>query len=444
MINRIKLKKFNRISVISIASLALVIPLTLASINTKPVHADSANSGLIISPVHHRAVHYTNRRVRHAGRRHYYRRKPARQYHSSYNRRQKRARRHIGRTNYNNIMSPRHNRRRSYYHVRHQRSTKHSRRSYIRHKKIRRTKRSYKNYRGRVPQFEYRWTTHTAPITDHTETTDNYHIGIKPVKNTRSAIKAINDFNTHKKAVAKAMINDPDTNSSPLTYLPINDSLYGFEQTTASTYGSSPQAPIDVGSTNPEYSNQYYIFETNKNIPNARKVLENQAKANKPSFKGYLALHFFADLTNEGWEDQSRNSIYGDIRLDRRDNGVGDISRDPELDRIAEERAHQICDNFSHTDSNGNIIFLEDASQRGDDYSSGWGENIATNSGLKYYTTDDVGDQFNKQWYTDEKGATPDQDGGHRKNILNPDFNYVGVGVYKNGDNFYACEDFSN
>ena len=99
----------------------------------------------------------------------------------------------------------------------------------------------------------------------------------------------------------------------------------------------------------------------------------------------------------------------------RRQNGAGELQMLPRLNRIAAIRAEEITRSFSHTRPDGSGI-----QQLIDQNNIGWrkiGENIAAGQSTP--------EMAMNSWMNSEN---------HRKNILNPDYQYIGVAsCYANG-----------
>ena len=105
----------------------------------------------------------------------------------------------------------------------------------------------------------------------------------------------------------------------------------------------------------------------------------------------------------------------------RRNNGLSEFKRTDKLDEVALLRAWETTIKFSHTRPNGSSCFTA-LKQNGISYSY-CGENIAVS-----YTTPA---KVVNAWMNSS---------GHRKNILNPNLKYMGVGFYRanNGDYYWV------
>ena len=102
------------------------------------------------------------------------------------------------------------------------------------------------------------------------------------------------------------------------------------------------------------------------------------------------------------------------------------LKRDADLENTAKIRAKQISEYFSHYLSNGSICF--------DIFPEGlldYGENIASYYPTAYEVTE--GWKETNESYDDQ---------GHRRSMLEPGFNCVGIAGYKVGDIIYWVQDF--
>ena len=100
--------------------------------------------------------------------------------------------------------------------------------------------------------------------------------------------------------------------------------------------------------------------------------------------------------------------------------------RDVELEETAKIRAKELYKSFSHTRPDGTDCFTAFP-----DGLSGMGENIA----VYYPSCESVTEAWKE---TDD----PYEWQGHRRNMLNPDFNRVGIAGYKVNGNIYWVQDF--
>lgn len=111
------------------------------------------------------------------------------------------------------------------------------------------------------------------------------------------------------------------------------------------------------------------------------------------------------------------------VNQQRKANGLEELKMVPALNAAAQKRAEEIVESFDHARPDGTKCFTVLA-EYGLSYSYA-GENIA----YGYIDPDDVMDG----WMNSE---------GHRKNILNVNFQYIGVGVVKSGGRIYWTQMF--
>ena len=148
------------------------------------------------------------------------------------------------------------------------------------------------------------------------------------------------------------------------------------------------------------------------------------------------------------WEMQ--NQTLNDLNAERHTYGLSQLSEATSLDQVAGERAQQIASDFTHYDPQGNPYYLDDAKQLGVNLAGASGENIADAglgrsqlSGRKYFSRNgnDMANMDNNGMMYHDAGSH----WGHRENILNRDFHYVGIGTYHdpNQNMYYLAEDFS-
>lgn len=102
----------------------------------------------------------------------------------------------------------------------------------------------------------------------------------------------------------------------------------------------------------------------------------------------------------------------------RRQNGLRELKVYPLLAKAASVRAEELSRSFSHTRPNGSAFY-----SIVDSYGIPWGR-VAENAALGQPTPESAVNS----WVNSEN---------HRKNLLNPDFNYIGVGAYYYNGTYY-------
>lgn len=102
----------------------------------------------------------------------------------------------------------------------------------------------------------------------------------------------------------------------------------------------------------------------------------------------------------------------------RRQNGLSELKVFPLLNKAATVRAEELSRNFSHTRPDGSSFYsIVDA------YNISWGR-VAENAAFGQATPEAAVNS----WLNSDS---------HRKNLLNPDFNYIGVGAYYANGTYY-------
>lgn len=126
-------------------------------------------------------------------------------------------------------------------------------------------------------------------------------------------------------------------------------------------------------------------------------------------------------------EQQAAQQAQGDYRAqvvaimnqERANAGIGGVSQNAALDAVAQIRAQEIVQNFSHTRPDGSSCFTA-LDQNGVGYMNA-GENIAAGYGTPA--------EVMNGWMNSE---------GHRANILNGSFGQVGIGFYSDPNTPYG------
>ena len=114
------------------------------------------------------------------------------------------------------------------------------------------------------------------------------------------------------------------------------------------------------------------------------------------------------------WNDDNRTKTVFNTNSS---NQLGTLKKNAKLEETAKVRAKEIATKFSHTRPNGQSCFTAYPQM------SAYGENIAAGQTSV--------EQVMKSW-KEENESYNNQ--GHRRNMLNPDFNAVGIACYKAAD----------
>ncbi|MDE5556275.1 MAG: SH3 domain-containing protein [Ruminococcus sp.] len=115
------------------------------------------------------------------------------------------------------------------------------------------------------------------------------------------------------------------------------------------------------------------------------------------------------------------------VNEERAKEGLNAVTFNPELNRIANIRASEVMQTSGHTRPDGSswsTLFSENKISVGT-----CGENILSMSGM----SDIVGTAMSA-WMGSQV---------HRNNIMNEDYNHIGVGIVQDGDNYYLIQIFS-
>lgn len=141
----------------------------------------------------------------------------------------------------------------------------------------------------------------------------------------------------------------------------------------------------------------------------------------------------------------AREQNLKDVNIDRESVGIRPAIENLQLDQLAELRSKQAVKDFHHRDANDhNLKYATiDAPQFGLSKYYDPSENLDETDGN---SGTEAGNNANTAWWTNEKGATPDQDGGHRKNIRDPKNQYIGIGATydSNSGDWYFAQDFGD
>ena len=119
------------------------------------------------------------------------------------------------------------------------------------------------------------------------------------------------------------------------------------------------------------------------------------------------------------------NEFVAKVNQERAQRGLQPLTLDTQLTRIADKRAHDITQNFTHYDTDGKSIFAKYAQQL--NITTAHSEIIAysmpSTINVDKPTSKDAADNDVTE-YIDYDGTS---DWGHRDILLNPDYNIIGV-----------------
>ena len=119
--------------------------------------------------------------------------------------------------------------------------------------------------------------------------------------------------------------------------------------------------------------------------------------------------------------EAERQEVLRLVNAERRKRGLGELTENPLLEGIADQRASEIIRLFDHTRPNGQS-FDSLYQERGATGYGRWGENIAMGQPDAAAVV--------TAWMNSQ---------GHRENILRPEFTEIGIGVlYENGQMYWV------
>lgn len=128
-------------------------------------------------------------------------------------------------------------------------------------------------------------------------------------------------------------------------------------------------------------------------------------------------------INEDVYPEKERQELFDLVNKERAKYGLSPLEELPELSLIAQKRAKECSTYFSHWRADGTkwdcLLALADLKR------NNRAENICY-----YYTT---AQQALNSWLSDY---------AHRKNILDPDLKYIGIGYYNNGSCCYWSQLF--
>jgi uncharacterized protein YkwD len=133
-----------------------------------------------------------------------------------------------------------------------------------------------------------------------------------------------------------------------------------------------------------------------------------------------------------GIKPEIEKIIFNIVNEERTKRGIPKLKNSIEMTYIAELHCRNMIDQkfFSHTDHKGRSPFDRMKEYFPDINWKTAGENVAYNFGK---TPQEAAENLMNAWMNST---------GHRKNILNKNFQYIGVGVVENNGYFYSSQNF--
>lgn len=138
-----------------------------------------------------------------------------------------------------------------------------------------------------------------------------------------------------------------------------------------------------------------------------------------------------AEITNPS--SQLEQLVIGEMNKERTKRGLAALRLDTDLASVARNHSSDMLskDYFSHVSING--CTTECRIKKAGYVWESYGENLQWMSGQNL-SIEGMAEKITSGWMAS---------GGHRENVLNPDFTHVGVGVVKEGDKYYTTADYS-
>ncbi len=168
-----------------------------------------------------------------------------------------------------------------------------------------------------------------------------------------------------------------------------------------------------------ETSYQAMIAEEEAAALAAQQAAQEQAAAEQAAQEQEAAEQAAQQQQAQANTGDYRAQVVAIMNQERADNGVGGITQSSTLDALAQIRAQEIVQSFSHTRPNGTSCFTV-FEENGVTYMTA-GENIAAGYGTP--------EAVMQGWMDSE---------GHRANILNGSFGQVGIGYYTDPNSTYG------
>jgi len=166
------------------------------------------------------------------------------------------------------------------------------------------------------------------------------------------------------------------------------------------------------------------------------------------SISNFSAANFLAsNVTDENiaWLERRTFDL---VNLERTKRGLHALNWNDAIALVAKAHSKDMSDNnfFSHNGSDGSNESTR-LTRGGVSYWNISAENLLMESGISYYLIGAFGNIVETDYNTFEEMAQNATQGwmnstGHRENILNPELDESGMGVYAFNDSFYFTQDF--
>ena len=219
----------------------------------------------------------------------------------------------------------------------------------------------------------------------------------------------------------------PENNCNTQNTKPINKNNNANKRNNANTNENNKPNEANNANTNetnkPNENNNANTNETNK--PNENNNT-NTNEANKPNENNNANKDNKNDISNPTQNLSYAEQVVNLVNEERAKIGLNALTIDSNLQNAAQIRATEIEISFSHTRPNG-TSFATAIREQGISYRTA-GENIAYGQRSP--------EEVVEAWMNSE---------GHRANILNANFNKIGVGYYQNNRGVkYWSQEFTN
>ncbi|MHA8110354.1 CAP domain-containing protein [Lactobacillaceae bacterium Melli_B4] len=281
----------------------------------------------------------------------------------------------------------------------------------------------------------------SLPKSKHTKTNQNYRLSgnfsaklIKTAKGQKYALLAKNNHNIgwFKLNDLKKITTNTSSNANKSTSNDDNNTTTSNDDQSTSntiqtnmTTNSNPDAPI---------ANMDYSYSASNNPSSTVSSLMKQTGVNwdDPSVQSAAAQAAFNAINNV-----------------RTDAGIQPLTINDELTKIAQSRIKQLDSNFTHYDSNGTMIALDNANQMGlniSNESTSLSENLGKSFVLDSDAPVDAGNRIIDSFQAEGPETHNGQEHGHYEADMDSSNKEVGVSFYHvpNTNDTYLAVEFGN